>query len=58
LRLDGFERGEVFVEAAFFAFELFVAVGLEIVADLREPVASEIRGKTPRTTVQPVFRID
>jgi hypothetical protein len=39
LRLAGFEGGEIFVEAALLAFELFVVVGLEIVADLGEPVA-------------------
>src|SRR5580704_7178156 len=45
LGLAGFERGEVSVEAALLAFELFVMVGLEILADLRKPVAREIGGE-------------
>src|SRR6202040_2534218 len=45
LRLAGFQRGEVLVEAAFLAFQLFVVVGLQILADLREPVAREIGGE-------------
>src|SRR5262249_36419880 len=45
LRLSGFQRGEVLIEAAFLNFLLFVVVPLEILADFCEPIAREIGGE-------------
>ena len=43
LRLPCLQRGEVLVEAPFLDFPLFIAVGLEVFADLREPAAGQRR---------------
>ena len=43
LRLAGLERGEIFVEASLLDLALLVVVGLEILAELGEPVARDRR---------------
>src|SRR3954465_2066685 len=47
LRLARFQRGKILIEAPLLDLSLFVAVGLDIFPDLREPVLSKACGKDP-----------